>query len=191
LSSYTSSELSREILEERETTSIEIEDLSSITFSTLSTEISDLSSDTSREISSTKSELLSTISTDISTLSSETVRDIFDLSSALHRRIIIDISEVIGGAGESLDTLRELELFVTDLSDSTVTSLISKVVDLSSRETSHFNLLSSELDTFDTEITNQINDLSSRTFSTLSTEISDLIERYITRNQCSSSTDIQ
>ena len=92
----------------------------------------------------------------------------------MHRRIIIDISEVIGGAGESLDTLLELELFVTDLSDSTVTSLISKVVDLSSRETSHFNLLSSELDTFDTEITNQINDLSSRTFSTLSTEISDL-----------------
>ena len=117
---------------------------------------------------------MSTISTDISTLSSETVRDIVDLSNILHSRIYHDISDVIGGAGESLDTLRELELFVTDLSDDTVTSLISRVADLSGRETSHYTSLSTDIVDLSEAFNNDVDDLSSITFSTLSTEISDL-----------------
>ena len=94
-------------------TSSEITDVSNY-FSELSREISDLSYATGLEISTTKSFLSSTIEAEISTLSSESVRDIIDLSN-IRSRIYHDISDVIGGAGESLDTLRELELFVTDL----------------------------------------------------------------------------
>ena len=114
------------------------------------------------------------LSTEISTLSSETLRDIIDLSNILHSRIYHDISDVIGGAGESLNTLRELELFVTELSGDTVTNLISKVVDLSGRETLHYNTLSTEIVNINNDIENEISELSSITFSTLSTEIADL-----------------
>jgi hypothetical protein len=126
------------------------------------------------EISAVKAELSTTISTEISTLSSETLRDIVDLSNILHSRIYHDISDVIGGAGESLDTLRELELFVTDLSDATVTALASKVADLSGRETAHYISLSTDIKDLSDSFNSDVGDLSSLVFNTLSTEISDL-----------------
>ena len=100
--------------------------------------------------------------------------EINDLSNILHNKINVDISNVIGGAGESLDTLRELELFVTDLSGGTVTNLISKVVDLSAREILHHSQLSAGIITLSSESVRDIRDLSSLTFNTLSTEIADL-----------------
>ena len=107
-------------------------------------------------------------------MSVNVIRDISDLSSALHVKIYNDISAVIGGAGDALDTLRELELFVTDLSDATVTSLVSTVADLSGRETSHYNSLSTTIETNEATISTEVSDLSSLTFHTLSVEISDL-----------------
>jgi hypothetical protein len=112
-------------------------------------------------------------------LSSETLRDIVDLSNILHSRIYHDISDVIGGAGESLDTLRELEVFVTDLSDATVTSLVSKVADLSGRETAHYASVSTDIKDLSDAFNSDVGDLSSVVFNSLSTEISDLVERNI------------
>ena len=81
---------------------------------------------------------------------------------------------MIGGAGESLNTLRELELFDTELSGDTVTDLITKVVDLSGRETLHYNTLSTEIVNINNSAENEISELSSITFSRLSIEISTL-----------------
>ena len=97
-----------------------------------------------------------------------------DLSNVLHTKINVDISNVIGGAGEALDTLKELEDFVTDLSGSTVTDLVSKVVDLSAREQGHYTQVSSNIVSLNTYTDNIVDDLSSITFHTLNTEISDL-----------------
>jgi len=118
--------------------------------------------------------VFTTLATDLQDLSVNVIRDISDLSSALHVKIYNDISAVIGGAGDALDTLRELELFVTDLSDATVTSLVSTVADLSGRETSHYNSLSTTIETNEATISTEVSDLSSLTFHTLSVEISDL-----------------
>ena len=123
---------------------------------------------------STKQALSVELSTEISTLSSETLRDIIDLSNILHSRIYHDISDVINGAGPALDTLGELERFVRELSGDKITNLISKVVDLSGRETSHYNTLSTEIVNINNDIDNEISELSSITFSKLSTEISTL-----------------
>ena len=69
-----------------------------------------------------------------------------------------------------MDTLRELELFVTDLSDDT-TGLVSTVADLSGRETTHYTSLSTTIVTNNNTVNTNISDLSSLTFHTLSTEI--------------------
>ena len=108
---------------------------------------------------------MTTINTSISTLSSEAVRDITDLSNILHSRIFKDISDVIGGAGESLDTLRELEVFITSLSGDTVTGLVSNVTDLSGRENTHYTTLSTTIVNLDSSVSSDISDLSSLTFN--------------------------
>ena len=74
---------------------------------------------------------------------------------------------MICGAGESLDTLRELEVFVTSLSGDTVTGLVSTVADLSGRENTHYSTLSTEIVNLDTSVSSEITDLSSYTSSEL------------------------
>jgi len=159
-------ELSTEISDLKSETVRDISDLSSLTFNTLRIEISDLSSDTSTEISVVQS-LVSSEITDLSNYtSSELTREIVDLSNILHTRIYNDISNVIGGAGEALDTLKELEDYVTGLSGNTITNIITDLNDISGRETTHFTALSAE-----------INDLSGREtthFTALSTDINDI-----------------
>ena len=152
----------------------EIVDLSGYTSSELSREISDLSNVTGLEISTTHSLLSSIIVTEISTLSSEYIRDILDLSQTLHTKINQDLSAVIGGAGPALDTLKELQDFVTDLSGDTVTSLVSKVADLSGRESTKHATLSTAIVTLDNNVASDISDLSSLTFNTITDSISTL-----------------
>ena len=113
----------------------EVSDLSSLVFNTLTSEITDLSNYTSSELSRETADLSSivfnTLSIEIYDLSQETLSDIEDLSSALHQKINVDISAVIGGAGPALDTLKELEDYVTGLSGNTVAGLVTDLIDLS------------------------------------------------------------
>jgi trimeric autotransporter adhesin len=168
LSSYTSSELSREISDLSSSATRDISDLSSLTFSTLSTEIADLSSETTRDISTVKSLTSSEISDLSSYTSSELSREITDLSSSATR----DISDL------SSLTFSTLSTEIADLSSettrdiSTVKSLTSsEISDLSSYTSSE---LSREIRDLSSATTRDISDLSSLTFSTLSTEIADL-----------------
>jgi len=108
----------------------QVSDISNYTIA-LSAEINDLSNDTTQIVTDLSSLVFSTISTEIYDLSQETISDIADLSSALHQRIYNDISAVIGGAGPALDTLKELEDYVTGLSGNIVGDLITDVIDLS------------------------------------------------------------
>ena len=108
----------------------QVSDISNYTIA-LSAEINDLSNDTTQIVSDLSSLVFSTISTEIYDLSQETMSDIADLSSVLHDRIYNDISAVIGGAGPALDTLKELEDYVTGLSGNIVGDLITDVIDLS------------------------------------------------------------
>ena len=97
-----------------------------------------------------------------------------DISRNLNDKINTDISNVIGGASESLDTLLELENYVTDLSDGRVATLLVDFIDLSGREDQHYMQLSNEIITLSSESVRDISDLSSITFHTISTEIVDL-----------------
>ena len=99
---------------------------------------------------------------------------IADISRNLNDKINTDISNVIGGASESLDTLLELENYVTDLSDGRVAALLVDFIDLSGRESQHYMQLSNEIITLSSESVRDISDLSSITFHTISTEIVDL-----------------
>ena len=108
----------------------QVSDISSYTIA-LSSEINDLSNDTTQIVTDLSSLVFNTLSTEIYDLSQETISDIADLSSVLHERIYNDISAVIGGAGPALDTLKELEDYVTGLSGNIVGDLITDVIDLS------------------------------------------------------------
>ena len=116
----------------------QVTDISNYTIA-LSAEISDLSNDTTEIISDLSSLVFSTLSTEIYDLSQETINDMADLSSVLHQRIYNDISAVIGGAGPALDTLKELEDYVTGLSGNTVGALITDLIDLSNGVPRQFN----------------------------------------------------
>ena len=116
----------------------QVTDISNYTIA-LSAEISDLSNDTTEIISDLSSLVFSTLSTEIYDLSQETINDMADLSSVLHQRIYNDISAVIGGAGPALDTLKELEDYVTGLSGNTVGDLITDLIDLSNGVPRQFN----------------------------------------------------
>ena len=94
---------------------------------------------------------------------------IADISRNLNDKINTDISNVIGGASESLDTLLELENYVTDLSDGRVATLLVDFIDLSGRESQHYMQLSNEIITLSSESVRDISDLSSITFHTIST----------------------
>ena len=99
-----------------------------------------------------------------------------DISRNLNDKVNRDISNVIGGASESLDTLLELENYVTDLSDGRVATLINDFIDLSGRESQHFVELSNEIISVSNESigVDELNDLSSIAFHTISAEIFDL-----------------
>ena len=99
-----------------------------------------------------------------------------DISRNLNDKINRDISNVIGGASESLDTLLELENYVTDLSEGKIGKAITDILDISGRETAHYNQLSNEIiDLSNDSVREQsILDLSSTTFDTIDTEISTL-----------------
>ena len=62
-----------------------------------------------------------------------------DLSQTLHTKINVDLAAVIGGAGPALDTLKELEDYVTGLSGNTVGNLITDLIDLSNSVPRQFN----------------------------------------------------
>ena len=99
-----------------------------------------------------------------------------DISRNINDKINRDISNVIGGASESLDTLLELENYVTDLSEGKIGKAITDILDISGRETTHYNQLSNEIiDLSNDSMRKQsILDLSSTIFDTIDTEISTL-----------------
>ena len=90
-----------------------------------------------------------------------------DISRNINDKVTRDISNVIGGASESLDTLLELENYVTDLSDGQFATLVVDVLDMSGRESQHYVILSNEIVDLSSESVRDISDLSSITFSTI------------------------
>lgn len=61
---------------------------------------------------------------------------IADISQNLNDKINRDISNVIGGASESLDTLLELENYVTDLSEGRFAKAVADILDISGEKVS-------------------------------------------------------
>ena len=97
-----------------------------------------------------------------------------DISRNINDRVTRDLSNVIGGASESLDTLLELENYVTDMSEGKIGKAITDILDISGRESQHYIILSNEIVDLSSESVRDITDLSSYTSSELSREISDL-----------------
>ena len=97
-----------------------------------------------------------------------------DISRNINDRVTRDLSNVIGGASESLDTLLELENYVTDMSEGKIGKAITDILDISGRESQHYIILSNEIVDLSSETVRDITDLSSYTSSELSREISDL-----------------
>ena len=115
-----------------------VTDISNYTIA-LSAEITDLSNDTTQIVTDLSSLVFTTLSTEIYDLSQETLSDIQDLSQTLHTKINVDLAAVIGGAGPALDTLKELEDYVTGLSGNIVGDLITDVLDISNSIPHMFN----------------------------------------------------
>ena len=155
LSSYTSSELSREI-----------SDLSSLAFYTVATDVTDLSSYTSSELSR-----------EISDLSSETVRDIIDLSSYTSNELTRQIVDLSNSTTTQLNiernttsteistvysyTSSELHREITDLSSETVRD----ISDLSSLA---FYTVAADVASIDTNISDSVSTLISHTLDKVS-----------------------
>ena len=177
LSSYTSTELTRQITDLSNYTSTEltrqITDLSGYTSTELTRQITDLSDYTSTELTRQITDLSGYTSTELTRqitdlsgyTSTELTRQITDISDYTSTELTRQISDL------SSYTSTELTRQITDLSDYTSTELTRQITDLSGYASTE---LTRQITDLSSESVRDISDLSSLTFYTLSVEISDL-----------------